>query len=91
MSAPRPAAAGRPPRGSRKVAKPHFLENAALARVAAFEAALSEAKHRLAAGATAGAVQALRRAHVRSQTHFGPHLKAHRGMLPVGFTSRNSG
>ena len=25
MSAPRPAAAGRPPRGSRKVAKPHFL------------------------------------------------------------------
>ena len=29
MSAPRPAAAGRPPRGSRKVAKPHFLERAA--------------------------------------------------------------
>ena len=27
-SAPRPAAAGRPPRGSRKVAKPHFLERA---------------------------------------------------------------
>ena len=26
MSAPRPAEAGRPPRGSRKVAKPHFLE-----------------------------------------------------------------
>ena len=26
ISAPRPAAAGRPPRGSRKVAKPHFLE-----------------------------------------------------------------
>ena len=26
-SAPRPAAAGRPPRGSRKVAKPHFLES----------------------------------------------------------------
>ena len=29
MSAPRPADAGRPPRGSRKVAKPHFLESAA--------------------------------------------------------------
>ena len=27
MSAPRPAGAGRPPRGSRKVAKPHFLES----------------------------------------------------------------
>ena len=26
MIAPRPAAAGRPPRGSRKVAKPHFIE-----------------------------------------------------------------
>ena len=29
MNAPRPAGAGRPPRGSRKVAKPHFLESAA--------------------------------------------------------------
>ncbi len=27
MSAPRPAEAGRPPRGSRKVAEPHFLES----------------------------------------------------------------
>ncbi len=27
MSAPRPASAGRPPRGSSKVAKPHLLEN----------------------------------------------------------------
>lgn len=63
--------------------------NAALARFAAFEAALSEAKHRLAAGATAGAMQALQRAHVLGQTHFGPHLKAHRGVLHVGFTSRN--
>ena len=27
MSAPRPAAADRPPSGSMKVAKPHFLEN----------------------------------------------------------------
>ena len=27
MSAPRPAEAGRPPRGSSKVAKPHFLES----------------------------------------------------------------
>ena len=27
MSAPRPAKAGRPPRGSKKVAKPHFLES----------------------------------------------------------------
>ena len=27
MSAPRPAEAGRPPRGSRKAAKPHFLES----------------------------------------------------------------
>ena len=32
MSAPRPAEAGRPPRGSRKVAKPHFLESGALRR-----------------------------------------------------------
>ena len=31
MSAPRPAGAGRPPGGSRKVAKPHFLESAASA------------------------------------------------------------
>ena len=30
MSAPRPAEAGRPPRGSRKVAKPHFLESGVL-------------------------------------------------------------
>ena len=29
MSAPRPAAAGRPPRGSRQVAKPPFLESSA--------------------------------------------------------------
>lgn len=28
MSTPRPAGAGRPPRGSRKVAKPHVLESA---------------------------------------------------------------
>ncbi len=27
MRAPRPAEAGRPPRGSRKVAKPHFLQS----------------------------------------------------------------
>ena len=27
LSAPRPAEAGRPPRGSRKVAQPHFLES----------------------------------------------------------------
>ena len=32
MSAPRPAEAVRPPRGSRKVAKPHFLESADSAR-----------------------------------------------------------
>ncbi len=31
MSAPRPAEAGRPPRGSRKVAEPHFLESEVLA------------------------------------------------------------
>ena len=30
MSAPRPAEADRPPRGSKKVAKPHFLESAVL-------------------------------------------------------------
>ena len=34
-------------------------------------------------------MQALERAHVRGQTHFGPHLKAYRGMLHVGFSSRN--
>ena len=62
---------------------------AALPRVAALEAALPEAKHRLAAGAAAGAMQALERAHVLGQAHFGPHLKAHRGMRHVGFTSRN--
>jgi len=38
--------------------------NAALALVAAFEAALSEAKHRLAASATAGAMHAPERAHL---------------------------
>ncbi len=31
VSAPRPAAAGRPPRGSRKVAEPHFLEGSEVA------------------------------------------------------------
>ena len=40
---------------------------AALTRVAAFEAALSEAKHRLAAGATAGAMQALERAQLEQR------------------------
>ena len=44
MSAPRPAAAGRPPRGSRKVAKPHFLK----------AATIGHAKGRLMLGAAAG-------------------------------------
>ena len=35
MAAPRPAEAGRPPRGSRKVAKPHFLESGFVALVPA--------------------------------------------------------
>ena len=39
MSAPRPAEAGRPPRGSRKVAKPHFLERTLLTFLAALVAA----------------------------------------------------
>ena len=39
MRAPRPAEADRPPRGSRKVAKPHFLEMAATPAVPAVPAA----------------------------------------------------
>jgi hypothetical protein len=58
-------------------------------RVAAFEAALSEARKRLAAGDTAGAMQALERAHVLGQTDLGPHLRAHLAMLRVAFTARD--
>ena len=58
-------------------------------RVAAFEAALSEAKHRLAEGDAAAALQALERAHVLGQTDLGPHLRAHLRMLHVGFRSSN--
>lgn len=58
-------------------------------RIAAFEAALSEASHRLAAGDAAAALQSLERAHVLGQNEFGPHLRVHLRMLRVGFTSRN--
>ena len=58
-------------------------------RAAAFEAALSEARQRHAAGDTGAAMQALERAHVLGQTDFGPHLRAHVAMLRIAFASRN--
>ncbi len=58
-------------------------------RIAAFEAALSDASHRLAAGNAAAALAALERAHVLGQSDFGPHLRVHLRMLHVGFTSRD--
>lgn len=58
-------------------------------RAAAFEAALSEAGHRLALGDAAAALESLQRAHVLGQSDFGPHLKVHLRMLRVGLTSRD--
>lgn len=58
-------------------------------RMAAFEAALADARHRHAAGDVAAALRALERAHVLGQTDFGPHLSVHLCMLRVGFTSRD--
>jgi hypothetical protein len=58
-------------------------------RAAAFEAALSEARQRLAAGDTAAAMQALERAHVLGQVDFGPHLSAHLAMLRVAYAARD--
>ena len=58
-------------------------------RIAAFQAALSEASHRLAAGDAAAAWESLERAHVLGQSDFGLHLRVHLRMLHVGFTSRD--
>lgn len=58
-------------------------------RAAAFKAALSEARQRSDAGDTAGAMQALERAHVLGQPDFGPHLRTHLSMLLVAFTARD--
>ena len=58
-------------------------------RITAFESALSEASHRLAAGNAAAALEALERAHVLGQSDFGPHLRVHLRMLHVGFTSHD--
>lgn len=58
-------------------------------RIAAFESALSDASHRLAAGHAAAALEALERAHVLGQNEFGSHLRVHLRMLHVGFASRD--
>ena len=58
-------------------------------RTAAFEAALSEASRRLAAGDAAAAMQSLERAHVLGQNDFGPHLRVHLRMLHVGWRSHD--
>ncbi len=58
-------------------------------RTAAFEAALSEAGRRLAAGDAAAALQSLERAHVLGQNDFGPHLRVHLRMLHVGWRTRD--
>ena len=58
-------------------------------RAAAFEAALADASHRLAAGDAAAAMQALERAHVVGQDDLAPHLRVHLRMLQVGLTSRD--
>lgn len=58
-------------------------------RITAFEAALSEAGQRLAAGDAAAALNALERAHVLGQNDFGPHLRVHLHMLRVGLRSHD--
>ncbi len=58
-------------------------------RIAAFDSALSEASHRLAAGDAAAAMAALERAHVLGQSDIGPHLRVHLRMLHAGFASRD--
>jgi hypothetical protein len=58
-------------------------------RAAAFEAALSQASQRLAAGDAAAAMESLERAHVLGQSDFGPHLRVHLRMLRFGFTLRD--
>ena len=58
-------------------------------RTAAFEAALSEASLRLAAGDAAAAMKLLERAHVLGQNDFGPHLRVHLRMLHVGWRTRD--
>ncbi len=55
MSAPRPAEAGRPPRGSRKVAEPHFLERCTPLLLLALAAAASAAPPNAPANAPANA------------------------------------
>jgi Protein of unknown function (DUF3703) len=52
-------------------------------RVAVFEAALSEASQRVAAGDLAAALSSLERAHVLGQRDIGPHLRVHLRMLRV--------
>lgn len=58
-------------------------------RAAAFEVALSEAKHKLAAGDARAAFAALERAHVLGQRDFGPHLRVHLRMLRVATALRD--
>lgn len=58
-------------------------------RAVAFEAALSEASHRLAAGDGVAAMHALECAHVLGQNDLAPHLRVHLRMLHVGWTSRD--
>ena len=54
-------------------------------RVAAFEAALSEASRRVAASDLAAALSSLERARVLGQRDIGPHLRLHLRMLRVAW------
>jgi len=58
-------------------------------RVAALDAALSEARRLIAAGELVRALVSLQRAHVLAQRDFGPHLAAHLRMLRVAWALRD--
>lgn len=58
-------------------------------RIAAFAAALSDARRQRAAGHTAAAFAALERAHVLGQRDFGRHLRVHLGMLRLAWAVRD--
>jgi hypothetical protein len=58
-------------------------------RWAAYDAALAESEHRLAAGHLAAALLSLRRAHVLGQSDFGAHLRVHLRMLRVAWALRD--
>jgi len=58
-------------------------------RVAALDAALSEARRLIAAGDLVSALVSLQRAHVLAQRDFGPHLAVHLRMLRVAWALRD--